>query len=141
MVYTIIRKRNVFHSLANLPTDHTTIQKSLSKRKLAPSTSSMSLNSCTSGMNNQSMEGSIPARPAEKGTLNASLAATPSLYIHLFTIYNLCWTNFKIHKITTYCINMYLPTNLLILVEYSRESLLYGATIGIERSIIFKIGF
>ena len=83
-MYTIIRKRNVFHSLANLPTDHTTIQKSLNKRKLAPSTSSMSLNSCTSGMNNQSMEGSVPARPAEKGTLNASLAATPSLYTCFF---------------------------------------------------------
>ncbi|PRD22855.1 UNVERIFIED_CONTAM: Hid1 [Trichonephila clavipes] len=80
LVYTIIRKRNVFHSLANLPTDHSTIQKSLSKRnKLVPSTSTMSLNSCTSGMNNQSMEGSTPARPAEKGTLNASLAATPCI--------------------------------------------------------------
>ncbi|KFM70070.1 Protein hid-1-like protein, partial [Stegodyphus mimosarum] len=80
LVYTIIRKRNVFHSLANLPTDHNTIQKSLSKRnKLVPSTSTMSLNSCVSGINNQSMEGSTPAKPAEKGTLNASLAATPRI--------------------------------------------------------------
>ncbi|CAL1263441.1 unnamed protein product [Larinioides sclopetarius] len=80
LVYTIIRKRNVFHSLANLPTDHSTIQKSLSKRnKLVPSTSTISLNSCVSGMNNPSMEGSTPAKPAEKGTLNASLAATPCI--------------------------------------------------------------
>ncbi|GIZ04126.1 protein HID1 [Caerostris extrusa] len=80
LVYTIIRKRNVFHSIANLPTDHSTIQKSLSKRnKLVPSTSTISLNSCTSGINNQSMEGSTPAKPAEKGTLNASLAATPCI--------------------------------------------------------------
>lgn len=74
LVYTIIRKRNVFHSLSNLPTDHGTIQKSLSKRnKLVPSTSTMSLNS------NTPMEGSVPAKPAEKGTLNASLAATPCI--------------------------------------------------------------
>ncbi|XP_042895920.1 protein HID1 [Parasteatoda tepidariorum] len=80
LVYTIIRKRYVFHSLANLPTDHSTIQKSLSKRnKLVPSTSTMSLNSCASGVNSQSMEGSTPAKPAEKGTLNASLAATPCI--------------------------------------------------------------
>ncbi|XP_054706104.1 protein HID1-like isoform X2 [Uloborus diversus] len=80
LVYTIIRKRNVFHSLANLPTDHSTIQKSLSKRnKLVPSNSNMSLNSYASGTNNQSMEGSTPAKPAEKGTLNASLAATPRI--------------------------------------------------------------
>lgn len=79
LVYTIIRKRNVFHSLANLPTDHSTIQKSLSKRnKLVPSTSTISLNSCvTAGVNSQSMEGSTPAKPAEKGTLNASLAPIP----------------------------------------------------------------
>lgn len=84
LVYTIIRKRNIFHSLANLPTDHTTIQKSLTKHsKLVPSASSVSLNSSTSTTetttSNQIMEGATPAKPAEPGTLNASLAATPRI--------------------------------------------------------------
>ncbi|XP_076309037.1 LOW QUALITY PROTEIN: protein HID1-like [Tachypleus tridentatus] len=78
LVYTIIRKRNVFHALANLPTDHATIQKSLTKRsKLTPSMSSTSLTGVTS--NSQSMEGAVSATPAEKGTLNATLAATPCI--------------------------------------------------------------
>ena len=32
LVYTIIRKRQVFHQLANLPTDHSSIAKALTKR-------------------------------------------------------------------------------------------------------------
>ena len=31
LVYTIIRKRNVFHQLANLPSDHSAIAKALKK--------------------------------------------------------------------------------------------------------------
>lgn len=42
LVYTIIRKRQVFHSLANLPSDYGTIAKSMNKKaktKLSISTS------------------------------------------------------------------------------------------------------
>ncbi|XP_074598309.1 protein HID1 isoform X2 [Brevipalpus obovatus] len=35
LVYTIIRKRNIFHNLANLATDHVAIQKSLSKHSIS----------------------------------------------------------------------------------------------------------
>ncbi|MEQ2206115.1 cell wall biogenesis protein, partial [Xenoophorus captivus] len=72
LVYTIIRKRNVFHQLANLPTDEASIQKTLQKKK-KPGISR--LNS-TDG---ESMEGSRPAAPAEPGTLKASLEATPGI--------------------------------------------------------------
>ncbi|XP_027197168.2 protein HID1 [Dermatophagoides pteronyssinus] len=34
LIYTIIRKRNVFHTLSNLPTDYGTIQRSLNQAKL-----------------------------------------------------------------------------------------------------------
>ncbi|MED6245026.1 cell wall biogenesis protein [Ataeniobius toweri] len=73
LVYTIIRKRNVFHQLANLPTDEASIQKTLQKKKKKPGISR--LNS-TDG---ESMEGSRPAAPAEPGTLKASLEATPGI--------------------------------------------------------------
>ncbi|KAH3863479.1 hypothetical protein DPMN_026468 [Dreissena polymorpha] len=72
LVYTIIRKRQVFHQLANLPTDHTSIAKALTKkgRKLTqPST--------PDEKGPQTMEGALPAAEAEPGTLKVSLAATP----------------------------------------------------------------
>lgn len=75
LVYTVIRKRNVFHQLANLPTDYGTIQKSLSKRGKKQLTHSSSMESHEL----PSMEGSRPALPAEPGTLNATLAATPGI--------------------------------------------------------------
>lgn len=75
LVYTIIRKRNVFHQLANLPTEHSTIAKALSKRgkkfvQLTPE----------SGKDLPIMEGATPAMEAEPGTLKTTLAATPSKY-------------------------------------------------------------
>ena len=72
LVYTIIRKRNVFHQLANLPTDHSAIAKALSKkgRKLVQN---------VSDKDGPSMEGSTPAVEAEPGTLKTSLAATPGI--------------------------------------------------------------
>lgn len=85
LVYTIIRKRNVFHTLANLPTDYSTIQKSLTKcKRLTSSTSINSLSSGNNSINNSSTNNiedsqSPPAKSAEKGTLNASLAATPRI--------------------------------------------------------------
>lgn len=75
-MYTIIRKRQVFHSLANLPTDYNTIIKSLTKKakRNLQTTSSVSLTTVTE---TPSMEGSTPALPAEPGTLNATLPDTP----------------------------------------------------------------
>lgn len=83
LVYTIIRKRQVFHSLANLPTDYNTIIKSLTKKakRNMQATSSVSLTAATE---TPSMEGSTPALPAEPGTLNATLPDTPGKR----TVYN-----------------------------------------------------
>ncbi|KAG1674803.1 Protein HID1 [Nymphon striatum] len=74
LIYTIIRKRNIFHQLSALPIDYGTIQKSLSKRtkKLVQATS-------VESVLQPSMEGSTPAQPAEPGTLKVSLAATPNI--------------------------------------------------------------
>lgn len=69
LVYSIIRKRNVFHQLANLPTDAASIQKALQRRKKSGISNMSSAD--------ESMEGSRPAAPAEPGTLKASLEATP----------------------------------------------------------------
>lgn len=76
LVYTIIRKRQVFHALASLPCDYGTIAKSLTKRtrKHLPSTSSTENVTET-----PSMEGSRPAQPAEPGTLKATLPDTPGI--------------------------------------------------------------
>lgn len=72
LVYAIIRKRNVFHQLANLPSDTASIQKALQKKKKSGI-------SRTNSTENGSMEGSRPAVPAEPGTLKASLEATPGI--------------------------------------------------------------
>uniref|UniRef100_A0A3Q2CV89 HID1 domain containing n=1 Tax=Cyprinodon variegatus TaxID=28743 RepID=A0A3Q2CV89_CYPVA len=72
LVYAIIRKRNVFHQLANLPTDEASIQKVLLKKK-------KSANSRLNSTDGESMEGSRPAAPAEPGTLKTSLEATPGI--------------------------------------------------------------
>ncbi|XP_031429374.1 protein HID1 isoform X1 [Clupea harengus] len=74
LVYAIIRKRSVFHQLANLPTDTATIHKALQKKKKAPDGISR-----TSSQETVSMEGSTPAVPAEPGTLKASLVAIPAI--------------------------------------------------------------
>lgn len=74
LVYAIIRKRSVFHQLANLPTDPPAIHKALQRRRKAPEPLSR-----TSSQEGASMEGSRPAAPAEPGTLKTSLVATPGL--------------------------------------------------------------
>ena len=76
LVYTIIRKRTVFHQLANLPADHSTIAKALTKRGKKLATPSP-----TDHKEPQTMEGAQPAAEAEPGTLKVSLAATPSKYL------------------------------------------------------------
>lgn len=93
LVYTIIRKRHVFHALANLPSDMAGIAKCLSARKggrfksvtttVKPEDKSNSEEVDYSDGENkieiveESMEGSTPAMPAEPGTLKASLLDTP----------------------------------------------------------------
>lgn len=72
LVYAIIRKRNVFHQLANLPSDAASIQKALQRKRKSPDVISR-----TSSQETVSMEGSHPAVPAEPGTLKASLVAIP----------------------------------------------------------------
>lgn len=72
LVYAIIRKRNVFHQLANLPADAASIQKALQRKRKSPDVISR-----TSSQETVSMEGSHPAVPAEPGTLKASLVAMP----------------------------------------------------------------
>lgn len=71
-MYAIIRKRNVFHQLANLPSDPSSIQKALQRKRKSPD-----MISRTSSQETVSMEGSRPAVPAEPGTLKASLVAMP----------------------------------------------------------------
>ena len=84
-MYTIIRKRTIFHQLANLATDHASIAKALTKR------SRKSVQSASGGDELPSMEGSVPASEAEPGTLKATLAATPGneLTIECKHLYNI----------------------------------------------------
>uniref|UniRef100_A0A3B4YKD1 HID1 domain containing n=1 Tax=Seriola lalandi dorsalis TaxID=1841481 RepID=A0A3B4YKD1_SERLL len=74
LVYAIIRKRNVFHQLANLPSDPSSIQKALQRKRKSPDVISR-----TSSQETVSMEGSHPAVPAEPGTLKTSLVAIPGI--------------------------------------------------------------
>uniref|UniRef100_A0A672HVH4 HID1 domain containing b n=1 Tax=Salarias fasciatus TaxID=181472 RepID=A0A672HVH4_SALFA len=71
LVYAIIRKRALFHQLANLASDAASIHRALLRRRRRSGVSGK-----TSG-DSRSMEGSRPAVPAEPGTLKASLEATP----------------------------------------------------------------
>lgn len=74
LVYAIIRKRNVFHQLANLPSDTPSIQRALQRKKKTAEPLSR-----TNSQDGVSMEGSRPAAPAEPGTLKTSLIATPAI--------------------------------------------------------------
>ncbi|CAN9508647.1 unnamed protein product [Ophioblennius macclurei] len=74
LVYAIIRKRGVFHQLANLASDAASIHKAVLRRRRRRSTISR-----MSSAESESMEGSRPAVPAEPGTLKASLEATPGI--------------------------------------------------------------
>lgn len=74
LVYTIIRKRQVFHSLANLPLDGYAINKCLNRKiKKSSSESATEINVSDTPI----MEGSKPAQPAEPGTLKVTLMETP----------------------------------------------------------------
>lgn len=106
VIYTVIRKRGVFYSIANLPTDHCSIQKSLSKSipkkggKINSSKSfPISLNnaaSCKSdkGDRDKTFSSKTPLTSSSsfdnnicesnfaqhEQSINISLAATPKLY-------------------------------------------------------------
>lgn len=76
LVYAIIRKRSAFHHLANLPSDVSSIQKALQRKKLGVSRS-RSLSSCSSS----SSTSSRPVACAKPGALKASLEATPGVVL------------------------------------------------------------
>ena len=84
LVYTIIRKRNVFHQLANLPTDHSAISKALTKR------GKKFTHHANEHPEGPSMEGSTPAVEAEPGTLKVTLAATPGEWLMYYTANHWC---------------------------------------------------
>ena len=58
LIYTIIRKRNIFHALSNLPVDYYTIQKSLIKQA---SRSSLSSSSSSSSSSSKKINTSTPS--------------------------------------------------------------------------------
>ncbi|XP_019645532.1 PREDICTED: protein HID1-like isoform X3 [Branchiostoma belcheri] len=77
LVYTIIRKRNVFHQLANLPTDRASIEKAVSRKRKGSEASQRSVPNSPTVADPPSMEGSFPAKEAQPGTLKATLAEMP----------------------------------------------------------------
>ncbi|RMZ94646.1 HID1 isoform X2 [Brachionus plicatilis] len=70
LVYTIIRKRHIFFNLLNLPTDQEQIDQVYGKQTNKVKEKEPNL---------MSMEGAIPAKEAEPGTLKTTLAETPSV--------------------------------------------------------------
>ncbi|XP_014067891.1 protein HID1 isoform X2 [Salmo salar] len=74
LVYTLIRKRHIFHQLANLTSDPVTIHKALEMKK-----TTLARISRTNSQETISMDGSRPAVPAKPGTLKASLVAIPAI--------------------------------------------------------------
>ena len=92
LMYAIIRKRNVFHHLANLPSDEASIQKALQKKKRSSRVSR------ANSTESESMEGSTPAVPAEPGTLKTSLEATPGMTLHTRRTLTLYHKSFWIKK-------------------------------------------
>ncbi len=93
LVYTIIRKRNIFFNLINLPTDQASIDQIIDKKLKRPSiysvnSTSMSQQQDKNNANqsntkinefNKTMEGAKEAKEAEPGTLKATLAEFPSV--------------------------------------------------------------
>ncbi|KAK2714320.1 hypothetical protein QYM36_008774 [Artemia franciscana] len=76
LIYTMIRKRQVFHALASLPTDAPAISRVLTRHGRKPITTHTSVENLREG---PSMEGSHPAQPAQPGTQTVTLAATPGV--------------------------------------------------------------
>ena len=74
LIYTIIRKRQVFHQLANLPSDSASVSKGTSKKR-QKHLSASSLPEESAGSENLEIHGD----PTKSGVLSASLNATPHL--------------------------------------------------------------
>ncbi|XP_022120866.2 protein HID1 [Pieris rapae] len=79
LVYTIIRKRAVFHNLANLPHEHASIAKSLAAANAKDTDKALPRSRSAESVVEAAMEGSRPAQPAEPGTLNPTLPDTPAI--------------------------------------------------------------
>lgn len=77
LVYGIIRKRNLFHQLANLPTDVNSIQKALQRKTRSNSTHNAVFMETNNPYSATCSEGPYKTTPIQTGTLNASLKATP----------------------------------------------------------------
>uniref|UniRef100_A0A8C4R4U4 HID1 domain containing b n=1 Tax=Eptatretus burgeri TaxID=7764 RepID=A0A8C4R4U4_EPTBU len=75
LVYSIIRKRTVFHSLANLPTDQASVTRVLQKQKRMINSPSRQSSTDTQ----PTMEGAKPAPIGEQRTLQTTLAVTPGI--------------------------------------------------------------
>ncbi|XP_033840896.1 protein HID1-like [Periophthalmus magnuspinnatus] len=73
LVYSIIRKRSVFHQLANLPCDAASIQNALQKKKKRAELSR------TVSMEAQSSEVNKQEVPSEQGAYKATLEAMPGI--------------------------------------------------------------
>ncbi|XP_050684803.1 protein HID1 [Leptidea sinapis] len=78
LVYTIIRKRAVFHNLANLPQERSAIARSLAANS-KQTTETLPRTRSAESVAEAAMEGSRPAQPAEPGTLNPTLPETPAI--------------------------------------------------------------
>ncbi|CAF4932185.1 protein HID1 [Pieris napi] len=79
LVYTIIRKRAVFHNLANLPHEHASIARSLAAANARDTDKALPRSRSAESVVEAAMEGSRPAQPAEPGTLNPTLPDTPAI--------------------------------------------------------------
>ena len=79
LVYTIIRKRNIFFNLLNLPVDQTTIDGLVVKKTTGKKAEEKTRNDSIRATDGRSMDGAIAAKEAEPGTLKATLAETPSI--------------------------------------------------------------
>ncbi|CAK1551346.1 unnamed protein product [Leptosia nina] len=76
----IIRKRAVFHNLANLPHEHASIARSLAAAtNTRDADKALPRSRSTESVVETAMEGSRPAQPAEPGTLNPTLPDTPAI--------------------------------------------------------------
>uniref|UniRef100_A0A672QKP5 Protein HID1-like n=1 Tax=Sinocyclocheilus grahami TaxID=75366 RepID=A0A672QKP5_SINGR len=79
LVYGIIRKRNLFHQLANLPTDVISIQKALQKKSRSNNTHNAVFTETSNPYNTACSEGPYKTTPVQTGTLNASLKDMPRI--------------------------------------------------------------
>uniref|UniRef100_T1K251 HID1 domain-containing protein n=1 Tax=Tetranychus urticae TaxID=32264 RepID=T1K251_TETUR len=86
LVYTIIRKRNIFHNLANLATDYGTIQKSLNRSSSSSSSASRRPRKLTlSSSQSTASASSIPPTSCQSPSANCKSAPTSPLSVDTCT--------------------------------------------------------